>query len=244
MVPSKRIVSIAAGTILAALIVGVLYFWYGESAPEAVDIEQAVETQTDPDTPAGTALTAEEIPGDWEVSDNPLPKDPDPNDGTFVGFRLEEELFALGSKTAVGRTHKVGADITITPTHLTAARVTADLSQMTTDDQRRDLEMKTSLDVWDHPTAVFVLIDPVRLPPEAFEGKPISVNARGNLTIKGKTLPKTVSIQAETAGDRIAVTGTGQITMSEYNITPPSGGRVFSVSDQVTIEWQLLLEPV
>ncbi len=242
--PTKRILWIAAGTVLAVVMVGVLYFWFGESAPHEVDIEDAVAAQTDPDVLPEDILTAADIPGDWEISDNPLPEDPDPNDGTFVGFRLEEELFALGSKTAVGRTRAVTADISISETHLTSAGVTADLSQMSTDDRRRDHSMEIALDVWDHPLAIFDLIDPVRLPPEAFEGAPISVNARGNLTIKGTTLPKTVEIQAEIAGDRIIVTGSGKVTLSEYKIEPPSGGRVFSISDDVTIEWQLLLEPL
>ena len=58
--------------------------------------------------------------------------------GTFVGFRVQEELSWIGSTTAVGRTPAVTGTITFDGTTLTAATIEADMTAIMTNDSRRD----------------------------------------------------------------------------------------------------------
>ncbi len=48
--------------------------------------------------------------------------------GSFVGYRVQEELAGIGGQTAVGRTPDVTGSLTIEGTTLSAAQVTADLT--------------------------------------------------------------------------------------------------------------------
>ena len=52
--------------------------------------------------------------------------------GSFVGFRVEEELSGIGSTTAVGRTGAVLGQLEIIGTELVGTTVTADLSEINT----------------------------------------------------------------------------------------------------------------
>ena len=58
--------------------------------------------------------------------------------GTFVGFRVQEELTGIGSTTAVGRTPEVSGTMTIDGTTVTAVSVEANMDAITTNDSRRD----------------------------------------------------------------------------------------------------------
>jgi polyisoprenoid-binding protein YceI len=83
--------------------------------------------------------------------------------GTFVGFRVDEELSGIGSTTAVGRTPTVSGTITIDGTTLTAATIEADMTAITTNDNRRDDNVQAALETDQYPTATFVLTEPIDL---------------------------------------------------------------------------------
>ncbi len=244
-VASRKVLGIAAATVLAAAVTGGLYYRLAGDAPDPVDIEGAVAAnrETSAATSASGSIPPDMVDGAWELTSAPFPDDPQDQEGSFAGFRLDEQLYALGAKTAVGRTRDLDASMTLADHELTEAVVTVDMSTLVTDDRRRDLNMKTSLDVWDHPESTFQLTAPVEIPDEAYLGEPVEMPVDGNLTIKGHTLPQTANIAASLDGDRMIVTGHTEIRMSDYDIEPPSGGRVFSISDEVTVEWQLMLEP-
>ncbi len=242
---SRRVVGIAAATILGAAVAGGLYYRLGGSAPDPVDIEGAVAAnrETSAATSISGSIPPDMVDGAWELTSEPLPDDPRNGEGSFVGFRLDEQLYALGSKTTVGRTRDLDASITLADRQLTDAVVTVDVATLATGDPRRDLTMKTSLHVRDHPESTFQLSTPVEIPGEAYLGEPVQVEVDGNLTINGRTLIQTASIAGALDGDLMIVTGQTDIRLSDYGIEPASGGRVFSISDEATLEWQLILEP-
>ena len=56
--------------------------------------------------------------------------------GSFVGFRVKEELAKIGAVTAVGRTGQVDGELSIDEGKLQRVSVTADLSSLVTNDSR------------------------------------------------------------------------------------------------------------
>jgi hypothetical protein len=58
---------------------------------------------------------------------------------TFAGFRVEEVLTTVGSTTAVGRTPAVSGSIDISGSTLESVQIVADLTELVSDQQRRDV---------------------------------------------------------------------------------------------------------
>ena len=65
--------------------------------------------------------------------------------GTFVGFRVNEELSGIGSTTAVGRTPAVTRHDDDRWTTLTATTIEADMTALTTNNSRRDDDARDAL---------------------------------------------------------------------------------------------------
>jgi polyisoprenoid-binding protein YceI len=248
---------------LVVLVVGGGLWWFlRDDAPEAVNLEDAVEAaQGDATTTTSAAVaettttagsettttapdeggtTPEGIEGTWVVDTSIGTFDFETADGTFVGFRVEEEL-TVGATTAVGRTGDVTGSITIEGTTLTGTEVEADLTTLTTNDSRRDDRVQSALATGDFPTTTFVLTEPVDLGEAALDGGPVSVDATGDLTIKGTTRQVTFALEAQLVGDVVAVVGSADILLSDFGVEAPSAPIVLSVSDTATIEFQLLL---
>jgi polyisoprenoid-binding protein YceI len=160
--------------------------------------------------------------------------------GSFVGFRVEEELQGIGSTEAVGRTPVVSGAITIDGTTLVATAIEADLSQLTTNDSRRDSRARGALDTDQFPTATFTLTEPVELGEAAATGEPVSVTAAGELTVHGVTRPVSVALEAQLANGVIAVVGSLPIVFEDYGVTVPSAPVVVSAEDNGLVELQLL----
>ena len=71
---------------------------------------------------AATAST-DGVAGDWTVDTSVGQFSFEDSTGTFVGFRVSEELSGIGSTTAVGRTPAVSGTMTIDGTTLTATNI-------------------------------------------------------------------------------------------------------------------------
>ena len=134
--------------------------------------------------------------------------------GTFVGFRVEEELSGIGSTTAVGRTPTVSGTITFDGTTLTAATIEADMTAITTNDSRRDDNVQDALETDQFPTATFVLTEPIELGDAANTGAATTVEATGDLTIHGVTTTVTLPLEAQLVDGTIVVVGSLDIDLS------------------------------
>ena len=75
---------------------------------------------------------------------------------------MAEELVSIGSTTAVGRTPEVTGSITIEGTTLTAAEIVADLTQIVSNESRRESAIQRTLGTGANPNATFVLTTPGR----------------------------------------------------------------------------------
>jgi polyisoprenoid-binding protein YceI len=233
-------VAIVAGLILVAVAGGLLWFFGGE-APAEVDLEATASSVT-PGT--DLSVTSGGIEGTWSVdtSVGDFTLD-ETTTATFVGFRVEEVLNSIGSATAVGRTPEVTGSMTIEGTTLTAAEVVADLTSIVSDESRRDDSIQRALNTSTNPEATFVMTEPIELGDGAAAGELVTVTADGDLTINGVTEPVEVILEAQSIDGAILVTGTTEVSFTDYHVTAPTSPAVLSVEDHGVVEVQLWLSP-
>jgi polyisoprenoid-binding protein YceI len=160
--------------------------------------------------------------------------------GSFVGYRVQEELVNIGGNTAVGRTPDVTGSLTLDGATVTAATFSAQLSGLRSDDSRRDGRVDEALNVRQFPAATFVLGTPIQLGSIPAEGQEIRVTAAGKLTIRGVTrdvqFPLTATLRG---GGALTVKGALEIAFADFSIPKPTAFSVLSIADTGTIEVQL-----
>lgn len=243
-----RTLLIAVATAVVVVASGGLWWFFSGNDPERVNIDSAASgvTTTVSDSPDGgapdeTATATDGITGTWKVDTTSGDFDFESATGTFAGFRIEEELSGVGSTEAVGRTGDVSGSFTIEGTTVTAASFEVDLTTITTDEPMRDRRVQDALETSTHPTATFVLSQPIQLGDDAADGSTVEVDADGELTIHGVTQSVTVPLQARLVDGTVVVVGSVDISFADYDVEVPSSMRVLSVDDHGTVEFQLLL---
>lgn len=229
--------------VLVALVVAVgAVVWYlTRPAPSAVDIGAAADSVATPSEDDRTASEITSTDGTWTVDASIGEFSVTNTTGSFVGFRIDEELSTVGATTAIGRTPDVSGSITLDGARLTEATFTGDLTAIVSDQSRRDDNIQSALETSQFPEATFELAEPVDLGEVPAEGETVQVDARGELTIHGMTRQVTVPLQAQLTDGVIVVTGSTDIALSDYDVQAPTAPIVVSVADTATIEWQLFL---
>jgi polyisoprenoid-binding protein YceI len=249
--------------IVAAVAVGAYGIWYlflqgpgpaavgGSASLAPIPTTIAVAGTAQPTSAAassgasGSVATASgaagSFDGTWNV-DTTIGSFSDFSD-SFVGYRVQEQLSGIGANTAVGRTPNVSGTLTISNDQVTGTDITADLTTLQSDDQRRDGQLRhQGIETSTFPTAEFKLTQPISgtIPAENTE---VDVQATGDLTLHGVTKQVTIPLKAKwastSAGDVIEVAGSTEITFADYNITPPNSFLVLSIADTGTLELQL-----
>jgi polyisoprenoid-binding protein YceI len=159
--------------------------------------------------------------------------------GSFVGYRVQEELVNIGGNVAVGRTPDVTGSLTLDGSTVTSATFTAQLARLTSDDNRRDGRVDESLNVRQFPNATFVLSTPIQLGSVPADGQEIKATASGKLTIRGVTRDVQFPITATLKGNVLTVKGALEIQFADFRVPKPTAFSVLSVADTLTIEVQL-----
>jgi polyisoprenoid-binding protein YceI len=185
--------------------------------------------------------SVDDLAGEWTITDA---DSGNLEEGTFVGYRVEEELAGIGATTAVGRTSAVDGTMTIeaggTVSNVT---VDADLSQLQSDQAFRDRAIEDQgLETRQFPDAGFTLGEAFVIPEEALSGDTVTIPATGTLTLHGVDQQVTVDLEARLLGDQILAGGSIPVAMSDYDISPPSAQRVLSIAEDGTAELQLFFE--
>ena len=247
---------------VAAVAVAIFLVWFlviRDDSPPAVDLEEAVSTLEDEETPeatptataaateaattaaaAATATAASQpeseaagVDGTWTLADQ---------GESFVGYRVEEELATIGYKEAVGRSPTIEATITIVDGQLTGVTVTADLRDLKSDDSRRDGAIRQqALESNAFPMATFELTEPLAVPEGLAAGDPISIEANGTLTLHGVTQEVTIPIEAELVDGVMVLVGSLPIVFADYDIAQPRSPILVSIEDNGIMELQLFL---
>lgn len=241
-----------AAVVLAAVAVGGMLWFLNRDTPDAVDIDRAIADATAPvDDAAASEGTAdgeaavEDAPdalvdatGTWRVDPDVVPFDPATGSGTWVGYRIDEELSGIGAYTAVGRSPRVDGEVVIDGARVVEAEVRADLQGLVSDNANRDGRIRPLFA--DRPV-VFTLAAPVDFGSIPSEGQRVIVTAEGELRIGDVARPVTVELSADVAGPRIVVTGSTIVLLADFDVVVPSAPVVLGVSDEATVELQLYL---
>ncbi len=226
---AKILVAIALVALVA--VGGGLWWFLRDDAPSEVSLEDAVANLPVDDTASPTSsgspgVTDTEpaddlgVSGSWTVDTETGDFDYETATGSFVGFRIDEELAIGGAATAVGRTGGVTGTVTIDGTTLTATDIEADMTTITTNEDRRNRRVQEALETTTYPTATFSLTEPVEFG-DASTGA-VEVTAAGEFTIHGVTLPVEVAIEAQLVEETIVVVGTTQVLLSDFGVTAPT----------------------
>jgi len=194
-----------------------------------------------PASSTAPAAAAAGLDGTWTV---------DTGIGTFsdvsssiVGYRVDEQLANVGATTAVGRTPEVSGSLTLAGASITAVKITADLSALTSDRPMRDGQLHgQALETDQFPTATFVLTAPIALAHAPVDGETIKETATGNLTLHGVTKQVSIPIEAKLSGGVVTVVGSLKIAFADFSINPPQSMMVLSVANSGTMELQLHLK--
>jgi polyisoprenoid-binding protein YceI len=212
------------------------YFIFLKSDPEprAAIKETPIVTTT---TVAGQAPSSgSALDGTWTVAPG--------NTNNFVGYRVTEKLFANISETeATGRTDNVTASLTIDGTTVRDVTVTADLRDLTSDNNFRDGRIRSDgLESDDFPEAKFVTTEPITLSALPTAGETVKTEATGKFTLHGVTKDVTIQLEGRWDGKQVQVVGNMPIVFSDYGITAPTAPAVASVDDHGEMELQLFFD--
>jgi polyisoprenoid-binding protein YceI len=225
---------------LAVLAVAGFAAWFlflRDDGPEEVSTAGALEALEDR-TPT-TAATATSggggtgIDGNWTV---------DTSLGSFVGYRVQEELVGIGGATAVGRTAKVSGSFTIANNKASGGTITADMTALRSQESLRDGQLRNQgIEYGKFPTSEFKL-EATDVPSDVAAGKTASVTLKGSLTLHGVT--KQIEMPAEVTfkDGVVVVVGQVDIKFADYNISKPQSVRVASVEDHGVMEVQLFFK--
>jgi polyisoprenoid-binding protein YceI len=191
--------------------------------------------------PGASAAAASSLDGSWTIDPTIGSFDYAANDfsGSWVGYRVQEELAGVGGTVAVGRTPDITGSITLSGTALTAADLTADLTTLRSDESMRDGQLAMQgVQTSRFPTATFVLTEPIELGTIPAENVAFSVDAVGDLTIHGVTRNVAIPLNVIRAGDIVGVSGSITFTWGDFGMEQPTSMRVVSLADDVTMELQ------
>jgi polyisoprenoid-binding protein YceI len=195
----------------------------------------AVLALTGGDAPPPPGLSGEPAP-DGAGAEGAQHWRPLPGQGTFVGYRVNEEYLGVGVRTAVGRTSAVSGTVTVEGDRISTADLTADMRQVRSDQARRDESLGyRGIETDRYPTSRFTLAAPVA----------VSARARrttGTLTLHGRRAAIDVTVRGQrVAGGRLELVGSAPISFARFAIEPPSVAGVVSVRDHGVLEFRLVL---
>ena len=241
-----RLLAALSGMLAVAVLGGFLVFQQflaGDSVPALSFAPSAAPGAVSPagsldPGPTDVAIepTVDGIAGTWRIGS-----------GSLVGYRVREQLGGVSALSdAVGRTSAVSGTATLTAggtgITVTSATFEADLSQLKSDDGRRDDRIRSiGVETDRFPTATFTLTSPIDVPADALTGATTDVTVAGDLTIHGVTRAVTISGQARLNGNRIEVVADLTFPFSDFGMTPPSVAGFVAVQDDATLEVLLSL---
>lgn len=247
---------VGAAAVAAVALFGGWYFFMRGEEPAPVSLADAVAAVTATPThgtPTVAPATAEATPGGTGASGTATGTPAAGGDASlagtwtlvagdsFVGYRVQEVLVALGATEAVGRTSVVRGSLTFDGSTITSVEVVADMTALKSDDSRRDGQLRRQgIEYGTYPEASFVLAEPLRIEGTPAEGVEISAVAIGDLTLHGVTQRVRFPLEGTLANGLVVVVGSLPIEFADYDIKAPSAMSVVSVEPRGIIELQLI----
>jgi polyisoprenoid-binding protein YceI len=237
---------LGVAAVVAAALFGGWYFFIRGDEPPPVSLAGAVASVSDA---AATATSAASATAEGAATATAGASADGSIEGTwtlvaadsFVGYRVKEQLVSVGATEAVGRTSAVTGSLEFDGSAITAVEVVADLTQLKSDDDRRDGRLRSQGIEWGtFPEASFVLAEPIALDGVPAEGETISATAVGDLTLHGVTNRVEFPLEGTLSNGLVVVVGSLLIQFADYDMEAPSAMSVVSVEEQGTIELQMV----
>lgn len=158
-----------------------------------------------------------------------------------LGYRVKEVLGGVDTE-GVGRTSAVDGSITIDGTVVVEGGFSVEVGSIKSDSSRRDGQFSGRImDAATFPTASFVITQPIDFGTVPTDGQQITVEATGDLTLRGATKTVTFPLTAEYSNGRVGVFGNIPIVFADYGIPNPSNQFV-TTGDDGLLEFVLVFE--
>jgi polyisoprenoid-binding protein YceI len=150
----------------------------------------------------------------------------------LVGRNLPSE--AVGTSPGVSGTIVLAADGSIDPTQ---SQIKVDLSQLTSDQSRRDNFIKgNTLQTSQFPMATFTPRAAADLPNPLPTDGTAMFQLSGDLTVHGVTRPVTWQVTSQFTPANVSGDATTDVNISDFGMTPPKAGPVLGIQDGLTLE--------
>jgi len=220
-------VLVAAVIVVVAAFAAAYFTLFSTGSPSKLTLQTKGSTAA---APTG------DLAGTWTVAD-----------GSVAGYRVREKLAQLPAPSdAVGRTGAITGQVTIADQggsyQAGPADFTVDVSQLKSDQDKRDNRIRSmGLETARYPQAGFAAAGPIAIPADAVKGKPVRLQATGDLTVHGVTKRVTIPLDVERDGAQIKVVGNYQFGWSDFGMTAPSIQPFVSVTGNPTLEFELHL---
>ncbi|HYH50434.1 MAG TPA: YceI family protein [Acidimicrobiia bacterium] len=225
---SPRVLLVGVVALVALFAVAYFTLFDTESPPE-------FSLQTQGSTNNAAAPPVGELAGTWTVFEGE------------AGYRVREKLANLPAPSdAVGRTKAVTGQVTMTGSDgaykATDASFTVDVSTLKSDSDRRDSRIREiGLETAKFPQATFKSTAPIDIPQDAVEGKAVTVQAEGDMTLHGVTKKVSIPLQVQRNGDVVEIVGNYEFTWADFGMTAPSVPPFVSVTGEPKLEFTLKL---
>jgi polyisoprenoid-binding protein YceI len=201
-----------------------------DPAPSATTSEATQEVQAA--EPSSAVTTFQIIPGESQVT-----------------YEVGETFFSQGNvfNLAVGITDQISGDVTIdytNPQNSTIGTITIDISQFTSDSNRRDNAIRDRfLESSKYPQATFTPTKIEALPSTGEEGVDYSLKVTGDLKVKETTKEVTFDVTVRLEGDNLTGTATTTILMSDFGVGPISIGGILETQDEAKLTLTFVARP-
>jgi polyisoprenoid-binding protein YceI len=165
-----------------------------------------------------------------------------------AAYFVDEELATIGlPSTAKGATNDVTGIVygSADGTALAAdqpSSFTVDLTGLTSDEDRRDQRVQQALDTGTYQSAKFTVTSVSGYDASIAEGEEQSLQLTGVLDLHGVQKEVTWEVKAYREGNAISALATVTISFADFDITAPTFQGLVSISDEATLQVQLIAE--
>ena len=228
---AKRKSAFIVGIGAVAVVAVGLFVYFGllsNDSPKEFSLEGSTNN-------SAAAPPAGELAGTWTIS------------GGEAGYRVREKLANLPAQSdAVGRTSAITGQVTISEdggSHRAKnANFTVDVSKLKSNEDKRDNRIRSiGLETDKYPQATFAAAGPIDIPGDAVDGKAVTVQADGDMTMHGVTKKVSIPLQVQRSGDKIRIVGNYDFTWDEFGMTAPSVQPFVSVTGNPKLEFDVML---
>jgi polyisoprenoid-binding protein YceI len=219
------------------------------AAPTKPPTVEPTETSL-PTTPAEPTVSSQEEPTPTEVASEPVvslfkivPGE------SQLQYEVGEVFLNQDSRfnVAVGVTRQISGEISgdrDNPQTVTFSTFKADISQFTSDSNRRDNAIRNRfLESTRFPEVTFNVTEVEGIPDTYQDGQEVALQISGELTVREVTQPVTFDAVVKLEGDTLSGVATTTILMSDFGFGPISIAGILNTEDEVKVTLTFVARP-